>query len=338
MKSTVDYLVSRLLRSDRLYWPAARALAEALPAEQALEASTQNLRDNRQIDPSSPVFVTARFRSGSTFLWQLLNAFKQVTCYYEPLNERKWYLPESAAQGVDESHLGVTDYRRGYDGLTDLDKYFDSLWTTRRLYMGHGHSDPSLKRYIEALISRSSDRAILQFNRVDFRLGWLRANFSNAGILHLYRDPREQWMSIMEAGSSVPIEKLASDFRGYKLFYMYQWARDLSLLFPFLDPQKASHPYVLHYYLWQLSYKFGKRFADLSISYENLVQDLDGTINQIAEVFCLADPPFEELRALNRGRVTERWKAYADEDWYRRHEEACDQALSDYFGGVESSR
>src|SRR4029453_9208736 len=37
-----------------------------------------------------PVFITARFRSGSTLLWNLFRHLSGCTSYYEPLNERRW--------------------------------------------------------------------------------------------------------------------------------------------------------------------------------------------------------------------------------------------------------
>ena len=56
--------------------------------------------------------------------------------------------------------------------------------------------DQRLFHYIDQLIRRAAGRPVLQFNRVDLRLPWLRAHFSDATIVHLYRHPREQWMSM----------------------------------------------------------------------------------------------------------------------------------------------
>src|SRR5262245_10101110 len=42
---------------------------------------------------SNPIFITARFRSGSTLIWNLFRHLSGVTAYYEPLNERKWFDP-----------------------------------------------------------------------------------------------------------------------------------------------------------------------------------------------------------------------------------------------------
>lgn len=37
-----------------------------------------------------PIFITGRFRSGSTLLWNLFRQARGVTSYYEPLNERRF--------------------------------------------------------------------------------------------------------------------------------------------------------------------------------------------------------------------------------------------------------
>jgi hypothetical protein len=37
----------------------------------------------------APVFVTGRFRSGSTLMWSLFRNVPGCTAFYEPLNERR---------------------------------------------------------------------------------------------------------------------------------------------------------------------------------------------------------------------------------------------------------
>lgn len=64
----------------------------------------------------APVFITARFRSGSTLLWNLFRHVPGCTAYYEPLNERRWFDPASRGDRVDKTHVGVEDYWREYKG------------------------------------------------------------------------------------------------------------------------------------------------------------------------------------------------------------------------------
>ena len=91
--------------------PVSRASLSPLPVQYR-----QAARD--QVFPTlapPPVFITARFRSGSTFLWQLFKSIQGVTCYYEPLNEAAWFLLDKTTAPLDQTHIGVDDYRAEYD-------------------------------------------------------------------------------------------------------------------------------------------------------------------------------------------------------------------------------
>src|SRR5437868_4059285 len=44
---------------------------------------------------SDPIFITGRFRSGSTLLWNIFRHTPGCTSYYEPLNERRWFDPSA---------------------------------------------------------------------------------------------------------------------------------------------------------------------------------------------------------------------------------------------------
>ena len=57
----------------------------------------------------APVFLTGRFRSGSTLLWNLFRNVPDCTSFYEPLNERRWFDPSTRGQRVDRTHLGVEE-------------------------------------------------------------------------------------------------------------------------------------------------------------------------------------------------------------------------------------
>ncbi len=56
------------------------------------------------------VLITARYRSGSTMLWNLMRQLQGVTAYYEPVHPRLGLPPDSPRGEVDPSHLHVDDY------------------------------------------------------------------------------------------------------------------------------------------------------------------------------------------------------------------------------------
>ena len=280
----------------------------------------------------SPVFITARFRSGSTFLWQLFRNIDGITCNYEPLNEAEWMARDADSAPVDATHIGVDDYRLEYEGLEDLANYFDPSWAFEQLYMDETHHNPKLEYYISQLIERTPGRSVLQFNRVDFRLPWLRAHFPDAQILHLYRHPREQWMSIVGKGAPVRPEDRIPPGQIYSLdgFYTLEWARDLRHVFPFLEPA-GKHLYELHYLLWRLSYSAGRAYADMSVCYEDLVGDFETVAGDMFRALGVDRADIAALSRLNHGAPKTRWPEYADESWFAALETQCDRALEAFF-------
>ena len=70
--------------------------------------------------PPAPVFITARFRSGSTLLWQIFRQLPEATAFYEPHNGRRWFDTAQLDRQVDPSHRGVDNYWREYEGMAAL--------------------------------------------------------------------------------------------------------------------------------------------------------------------------------------------------------------------------
>jgi hypothetical protein len=288
--------------------------------------------DYHQTNKAQPVFITARFRSGSTFLWQIFRNVENCTSYYEPFNPARWFLPAQKKFKIDPSHLGVDNYHAEYAGLEHLDQWFRGEWAEKYLYMHSSHIDLDMFRYISALIDNAKGLPVLQFNRVDFRLQWLKANFPEAKIIHLYRNPREQWMSILASENiRVPLEYDCSKNQALPLFYTYQWVNDLRHVFSFLEPQIAPHPYALHYLLWRLSFTFGKSFSDCSVSYENLTTNFKVSITELMACCNITSFDLAKLESLNKANPRIRWKDYAPEEWFNRIEQQCDRILRIYF-------
>jgi Sulfotransferase family len=276
------------------------------------------------------VFISARFRTGSTLLWNLFRNIDGVTAYYEPLNERRWFDPAVRGDRLDTTHRQVSNYWKEYEGLEELGEYYTEEWISRNLYMGPTFWAPEMKRYIEILIERAKGRPVLQFNRVDFRLPWLRRNFPGAKIIHLFRHPRDQWCSSL-MGDAFPLDGSIANFVAHDRFYLLNWARDLKYHFPFLAEHASTHPYQLFYYLWKLSYLFGRTYAHHSLAFEHLLASPRLEMGNMFSALNLRNAEVARLLSLVEKPSQGQWHRYADDDWFRRQESACEENLRDFF-------
>jgi sulfotransferase family protein len=278
------------------------------------------------------VIITARFRSGSTVLWNLFRQLDGFTSYYEPFNERRWFDPKHRGERIDPTHRGVSDYWREYEGLEELGQFYDERWIDHELYMSRDAWNPAMKQYVETLIAKAPGRAALQFNRIDFRLPWFCSQFPVATIIHLYRHPRDQWLSsLTEASRNFPRNGSVADFVPHDHFYLLNWCRDLKYHYPFLDERLVEHPYQLHYFLWKLSYVFAEPHADYSVAFETLVGDPDRELPKLLEAVKVERYDLAKLKSIISSPPLGKWKEYADDSWFRKHETACENVLVEFF-------
>jgi hypothetical protein len=277
------------------------------------------------------IFITGRFRSGSTLMWNIFRSMPSATAYYEPFNERKWFDKNLRGTRVDSTHREVSNYWAEYDGLEILARWYDEEWTRRQLYMDPACYNPEMQRYIEILVECAKGRPVLQFNRVDFRLPWLKSRFPGAKIIHIFRHPRDQWCSALTGTQKVPRNVKLADFDSFDGFYLKTWGRDLSHYFPFLAVNSESHPYELFYQVWRLSYVFGKKYCDISICFEELLRKPAEIIGKMLESLSFCEVSIENLAALVKQVPTKKWVQYADHEWFSSIEAKVDLALKDYF-------
>lgn len=227
------------------------------------------------IGAARPVIATARFRAGSTLLWHLLRQLEGVTAFYEPCHDNLCAHVQ-ADTPVQDSHRGVTSYWDEYAPFRDrLPALHAHAFGASRLYLEAGDEWPAFEHYLRTLIGETRPRrTVLQMNRTDLRLPWLRARFPEAVIVHLLRDPRDQWLS-MVAGE--PDETLGDPDEN-TAYDLVLWATSLSAEFPFLVGPHIRHSYERHYLIWRLCGWIGERCSDLSLSYDALVASPEASI------------------------------------------------------------
>lgn len=286
-------------------------------------------------DRGSPVFISARFRSGSTLLWQCFQRLEGFTAYYEPFNERRWFDPQKRGDQVDASHRGVADYASNYEDLQHLGTRFEDHWGTRQLSLGAGARHTAMQTYIEGLIEAATGRAVLQFNRVDFRLPYLRATFPNATFVHLSRNPRDTWCSTLRGVPNDPSWTITS-FGPFCKFYLTNWYLDLSMSYPRLwrSPDN-THPYEIHYLIHRLSELFAYRDCHYFMQYEAIEKDL---VLEMAGLLACIGEVSPDLSAID-GLLAPRKQAYDHSDHielYSEIEARVESELLDWLGTTSS--
>ena len=334
-RSIVSEMLGDAVRS-RAALPAS-ALGHKVPYPELGRAHADIL--NGLVVPRRPVFITARFRSGSTLLWNLFRHVDGCTAYYEPLNERRWFDAQHRGRRIDRTHRHVDDYWREYEGLEDLGRHYREDWIRRDLHMDEQSWDPSLAAYVRLLVDRAPGRPVLQFNRIDFRLPWFRHVFPEATIVHLYRHPRDQWCSTLVNWADCPPSCTLAEFAEHDGFYLLTWAADLKYRFPFLEPAAAGHPYRLFYLIWKLSFWYGAAYAHHSLSFEDLVARPEIELQRLFRTTAIDDPDITRLAALIEPAPS-RWPRYASHEWFSAHEAACEDVLREFFGasGVQRAQ
>jgi len=315
-----------------LAWHPGAVLGRATPPVPYSDLGKAHPAD-RPSNRTDVIFITGRFRSGSTLLWNVFRSLEGFTSYYEPFNERRWFDPRTRGEQTDRTHKNVSDYWQEYYGLGELGEIYREDWIRKNLLMDGHFWDDGMKRYVETMIAKAPGRPVLQFNRVDFRLPWLRRNFPGAKIVHIYRHPRDQWCSfLMEDVSRFPRDGSVADFAAFDHFYLRMWASDLKYHFPFLDERAVGHPYRMFYYLWKLSYSFGMRFGDYSIEFERLVEDPRTQLVELFQRLSIEQYDLERLLTLVVKPSPGRWREFADDEWFKGHEAACEAVLSEFLG------
>jgi hypothetical protein len=141
--------------------PPTRA-APAVAAEPAVRAA-------RPARPDAPLFITGRFRSGSTLLWQIFDRNERHVAFYEPCHDN---LLQQIGYGLPSpSHRGVESYWGAYLPILETVRALHRPeFGFDRLLLEAGESHTPLRDYLAALIAAAGGRRpVLQFNRCDFR-------------------------------------------------------------------------------------------------------------------------------------------------------------------------
>lgn len=233
---------------------------------------------------SNLVFISGDFSSGSTLLFTLFRKTGDHYCLYEPLHEKLLEYLVWPLQ-VDERHFFVENYFAEYKGFREIPKLFKPQWGSSGLYLPPTAEAGDLYRYLSYLIGTAfgrSAKVMLKENRLTFRLGWLRAQFPQAKVIHIYRDKDAQWNSIVRRVQAyLGREDVGQDDVMFQGFNIATWCEDLKGLYPQLDARNSKTGYERFCKLWELSRSENQRYADESIDYWELTHNFDATCKRI---------------------------------------------------------
>lgn len=93
----------------------------------------------------------------------------------------------------------------------------------------------------------------------------------------------------------------------------------------------VAHPYQPFYFLWRLSYLFGREYAHHSLTYEVLVGEPEPTISGLLQAVGVTGYDVGRRRALVNRPVQGKWRQYVDDTWFKRHETFCENMLGEFL-------
>jgi hypothetical protein len=274
------------------------------------------------------LFVIGRFRSGTTALWNILRHVSGVTAYYEPCHDS---LLEhlQAYTSPDPTHIRVNDYWREYEPILDnLPRYYRKEFGTDRLCLPEDSRHLDLKNYIAFLLASTGDHAVacLKMNRMDLRLPWLRSTFPDVPVVYIYRDPRDQWVSLFRNQSAAEIDDPYLN-SGYDLMV---WSANLFPYIPRFGSTDIWSSYERHYLIWRISFELAKLYADCMIDFDKELQDEPEIgLRKLLGTLGLDEASTPGLMDLVARTEKGRWTAYHDSEWFSAAEMRCDRYLEE---------
>ncbi len=230
------------------------------------------------MNPDSPIFVCGRFRAGTSFLWQLFDRLPGFCAWYEPLHPQLPAHVDHVKPKAD--HVGIDDYWRSYKKHPAFTKHFSPDFAHNGLWLESDSQYPELKAYIDDLIDASGDqRAVLQFNRMDFRLPWLKTQFPEATLIHIRRNPLQLWHSQRK---HLPMSEKDNP-SATDAYELMQWSVALSHLFPFLAKRNHVHAFYRCYLIQRMSDWMADHHADVCLTLEQDVFESQAFAQKLAQ-------------------------------------------------------
>lgn len=240
---------------------------------------------------SEVIFISGRFRSGTTFLWHVFNQLPQFCAWYEPLHPQLLSHIKHTAPKAD--HRGVDDYWQSYRQHPDFERNYQPHFGFDKLWLEADDEYPKLRQYLSDLIELSGEKtAVIQFNRVDFRLAWLKQHFPMARLVHIERNPLQLWHS--QRKHIAPEHRNNGSYPD--AYELAQWSLALLEELPFLSSH--HHAFFRFYVIYRISQIMAVQHADLSLSLERDVFESELFIDKLEQVADFSAADRQQIRQL----------------------------------------
>ena len=172
-------------------------------------------------------------------------------------------------------------------GFREIPQLFNPKWGANFLDLPATEEANDLYRYLSYLIGTSfgkSDKVMLKENRITFRLGWLRAKFPHAKVIHIYRSKDSQWKSIVKRVQAYHGRAdVGQDSVHFTGFNIAKWCEEMKHRFPELAADQSRTGYERFSKLWERSFAEHQKFADLSVDYWELTHNFEETFERVKE-------------------------------------------------------
>ncbi|WP_395377333.1 sulfotransferase [Marinicella sp. W31] len=239
------------------------------------------------------IFISGRFRSGTSMLWHLFEQLDGYCAWYEPLHPELLAHIDSVKPKAD--HRGIQDYWRNYREKPAFREHYQPQFGFQYLYLPANQAWDELKAYLQHLIELSApDVPVLQMNRVDLRLAWLSQHFPQATLLNISREPKALWYSSRKHLNA----QSQTDESYVDAYDLMQWSASLSDDFPMLSPEPGRHGYYRHYMIYKLSRLMAESYADHQFSLERDVFESQRLLDKLGQICELDESQLEPLRGL----------------------------------------
>jgi len=217
------------------------------------------------------IIVSSRFRTGSTLLFQLLSQDQRYHCYNEVLHPHiPIWMEADIEKHREMNQILAHDNVRYFSEYENLDRQiFSELhsidFTINDLVMTSESHSEQLERYLRYLLYDSTDKpVILNCNRVDYRLSWIKKKFPDVIIINL----RRHITGIVNSYGKVLKRAGLDSFK--HLFETHLYLENIQK-WSHINLEDLNEQEVL-YFLKLLSDEIADEYADYTFAFEDICQ------------------------------------------------------------------